>query len=126
MKSKSTKFEETVRQYKEVIGLIDKHNELFSSTINLIASENVPSRGIIKALSSDLNNRVAEGWIGRRVYPGMRLYDSIEKLGMEVTKELFGYDHVDLRPISGTMANMAVYAALTSPGDNVLSLRVEE
>lgn len=125
MKSKSGKFDEAVCQYKKIIGLIDEHNKLFSSTINLVASENVFSQGIIRALSSDLNNRVAEGWIGERVYPGMQAYDSIEKLGIEVVRELFGYDHVDLRPISGTMANMAVYTALTEPGDTIMSLKIE-
>lgn len=123
-KSQSLKSAES--DYKEISRLVFNHNKYFSESLNLIASENSFSTSIQTALASDLNNRVAEGWINKRYYPGMKYYDKIERIGIKTVKEMFSYDHVDLRPISGSLANMAVYTALTSPNDNIITLRIND
>lgn len=114
------------KQFKRILELVEQHDKFFSQSLNLIASENVPSPAVMKALVSDLNNRVAEGWIGERVYAGMHFYDEIEAIGIEVARNLFGFPHVDLRPISGTSANMAVYSAITKPGDTIMTTRISD
>ena len=70
---------------------------------------------------SDLGNRVAEGWIDERIFPGLQYYDEIEKIGTKLIKQQLRCDFVDLRPISGTHANMVIFTAFTKPGDTILS-----
>lgn len=103
---------------------VNKHNIWMNETINLIASENRLSPIVENILKSDFNNRVAEGWIGERLFPGLKYYDEIEKYGIKVISKMFNADFVDLRPISGTMANMVIYSAFTKPGDDVLSISI--
>lgn len=91
-----------------LLELVRKHDAWMDETINLIASENRMSPLISNVLSSDLGNRVAEGWIGKRVFPGIKYYDEIEKYGMELVCDMFHADFVDIRPTGGTMANMIV------------------
>lgn len=70
--------------FYNLLKLVDKHDAWMEETINLIASENRISPSINKVLSSDFGNRVAEGWIGKRVFPGIKYYDEIEQYGMEL------------------------------------------
>lgn len=95
------------------------HNRYFEESIPLIASENVISPLQREMLNSDFNGRYAEGWVGHRYYQGNRFVDEVESRGMEMAKKLFRSAFADLRPISGTVANMAVLFALTSPGDTI-------
>jgi glycine hydroxymethyltransferase len=95
-----------------------------NETINLIASENKLSKSVEWCLTSDLGNRVAEGWIGERIFPGLKYYDEIEKIGINLIKRLLHCDFVDLRPISGTHANMVIFTAFTKPGDTILSFSI--
>src|ERR687885_268030 len=82
------------------------------STLRLIASENYTSPAVLAALASTMNNKYAEGYPGRRYYGGCEFVDVTERLAIERTKELFGAEHANVQPHSGTQANMAVYMTL--------------
>lgn len=110
-----------MKDFYNIAKLIEQHNQWMDETINLIASENKLSPCVESCLMSDLGNRVAEGWIDERVFPGLQYYDEIEKIGTELIKQQLGCDFVDLRPISGTHANMVIFTAFTDPGDTILS-----
>lgn len=110
--------------FSKILDLIQQHDSWMEETINLIASENKMSPAITGSLKSDFGNRVAEGWLGERVFPGIKYYDEIEKYGMDLVKNIFRAEFADIRPISGTMANMIVFSAFTSPGDTVASLSI--
>ena len=105
---------------------IRSHENYMNSTINLIASENKLSYLIREALMSDYGNRVAEGWTGQRLFPGLRYYNEIEEKGIQLIKEMFNADFVDVRPISGTMANMVIYTAFTEPGDTIMAPAIKD
>lgn len=109
----------------ELIGLIENHDSWMEETINLIASENKLSPLAERALVSDLGNRVAEGWIGERIFPGIKYYDKIEEIGTKLVKEMYNCEFADLRPISGTHANMIIYTAFTKPGDKIMSFSIK-
>ncbi len=96
---------------------VQAHNRFFEDSIPLIASENVISPLQREMLNSDFNGRYAEGWVGHRYYQGNVFVDEVEQKGMEIARKLFGCTYADLRPISGTVANMAALFALTTPGD---------
>jgi len=108
----------------KVRNLIIKHNKLFEDSIPLIASENIISPLVKEALISDLEHRYAEGWPGERVYAGCQYIDEIELLTIELMKKLFNAEFVDVRPISGVTANLAVYTAFTEPGDTMMALSI--
>jgi glycine hydroxymethyltransferase len=110
--------------FLKLLKLIHRHETWMDETINLIASENRMSPSISKILESDFGNRVAEGWISERVFPGIKFYDEIEKYGMDLICDMFRSDFVDIRPISGTMANMIVFSAFTKPGDTIASISI--
>jgi glycine hydroxymethyltransferase len=90
--------------------------------LELIASENFVSRAVLEATGSVLTNKYAEGYPGRRYYGGCEFVDVVERLAIERTKELFGAEHVNVQPHSGTSANMAVYFAMLRPGDKLMGL----
>jgi len=87
---------------------------LFKNSIPLIASENITSPAVDEACSCDFSHRYAEGWSGQRVYAGCKFIDMVEDICMELTKEYFKCIHADVRPISGVVANLAMYNAFTS------------
>jgi len=93
-------------------------------TLSLIASENYASEGVLAAQGSVLTNKYAEGQPGERYYGGCAHADAVERLAMERARELFGAEHVDVQPHSGTQANLAAYQALLEPGDRILSLEM--
>ncbi|MFQ5779473.1 MAG: serine hydroxymethyltransferase [Nitrospiria bacterium] len=90
--------------------------------IVLIASENVVSRAVLEAQGSLLTNKYAEGYPGRRYYGGCQFVDVVESLAIERAKKLFGAEHVNVQPHSGSQANMAVYFAMLQPGDTLLGM----
>ncbi|WP_101297873.1 serine hydroxymethyltransferase [Halegenticoccus soli] len=92
------------------------------NTLAMIASENHVSPAVLEAQSSVLTNKYAEGYPGKRYYAGCRYADEIEELAIERAKELWGAEHVNVQPHSGTQANMGVYLAVLDPGDKILSL----
>ena len=90
--------------------------------LELIASENFASPAVLEAAGSVLTNKYAEGYPGRRYYGGCEVVDRVESLAIERARQLFGADHVNVQPHSGTSANMAVYFAVLRPGDTLLGM----
>ncbi len=90
--------------------------------IELIASENFVSRAVMEAMGSHLTNKYAEGYPGKRYYGGCQYVDEVETLAIERAKQLFGAEHANVQPHSGSQANMAVYLALLQPGDTILGM----
>jgi len=92
--------------------------------LELIASENFVSRAVMEAQGSVMTNKYAEGYPGKRYYGGCEFVDVAERLAIERAKQLFGADHANVQPHSGSQANMAVYYALLQPGDTVLGMEL--
>ncbi len=90
--------------------------------LELIASENFASRAVLEAMGSELTNKYAEGYPGRRYYGGCEFVDVAERLAIERARELFGAEHVNVQPHSGTQANAAVYFAVLEPGDMLMGM----
>ena len=93
-----------------------------NDTLAMIASENHVSEAVMEAQSSELTNKYAEGYPGERYYGGCEFADDVEQLAIERAKELWGADHVNVQPHSGSQANMGVYLGVLEPGDKILSL----
>ena len=106
----------------EVQEALDGELERQRTNIELIASENFASPAVLAAQGSVLTNKYAEGYPGKRYYGGCEQVDKVENLAIERAKELFGAEHVNVQPHSGSQANEAAYAALIEPGDKVLSM----
>ena len=109
----------------DVADALDAEVERQESGLQLIASENHVSRAVLEAQGSVLTNKYAEGYPGRRYYGGCEHCDEIETLAIERATELWGADHVNVQPHSGTQANQGVYYAALEPGDRILSLHLE-
>lgn len=95
-----------------------------NNTIELIASENVVSNGVLAAMGSILTNKYAEGYPKKRYYGGCEYVDVVEDLAITRAKSLFGAEHINVQPHSGSQANMAVYFAVLKPGDTVLGMNL--
>jgi glycine hydroxymethyltransferase len=108
----------------EVLGVLRQHHEFFGSCIPLIASENVTSWQCREACNSDFSHRYAEGWVGERVYAGCEYIDLVEAKCMELAKKYYGAAFADVRPISGVVANLAAFTALTDPGDTMCCMPI--
>jgi glycine hydroxymethyltransferase len=106
----------------EVQEALDGELERQRNTIELIASENFTSPAVLAAQGSVLTNKYAEGYPGKRYYGGCEQVDKVETLAIARAKRLFGAEHVNVQPHSGSQANEAAYAALLDPGDKVLSM----
>ncbi len=111
-------------EFKSVMSKVRSHEKWFSESLPMIASENLASEPVRRVLSSDLGHRYAEGWPGERVYAGCRYIDQIELQAIALGKKLFGAEHIDVRPTSGVVANLAVYSAFTDPGDMMMALSI--
>lgn len=107
---------------KQLEALIAKETERQRHNIELIASENFCSKEVREAAGSILTNKYAEGYPGRRYYGGCVNVDEIEDLARNRAKELFGADHANVQPHSGSQANMGVYFSVLKPGDRVLGM----
>ena len=92
--------------------------------LELIASENFVSEAVLEAMGSVFTNKYAEGYPGRRYYGGCEFTDVVENLARDRAKQLFGAEHANVQPHSGSTANMAAYAAVVQPGDTVLGLNL--
>src|SRR5919205_2970548 len=90
--------------------------------LELIASENFVSRAVLEAAGSVMTNKYAEGYPGRRYYGGCEFVDVVERLAIERAKQLFGAEHVNVQPHSGTSANMGVYFGFLKPGDKLMGM----
>ena len=94
--------------------------------LEMIASENIVSYAVMEAQGSVLTNKYAEGYPGKRYYGGCEYVDKVEQLAIDRAKELFGADHVNVQPHSGSQANFAVYYALLKPGDTMMGMNLTD
>lgn len=108
----------------EIYNVIRRELERQQNNIELIASENFTSIAILEAAGSVLTNKYAEGYPSKRWYGGCECVDDAESLAIERAKKIFGAEHVNVQPHSGSQANMAVYFALLQPGDTVLAMDI--
>jgi len=106
----------------EVADILVAENRRQHAKIRLIASENYVSNDVLEATGSILTNKYSEGYAGRRYYEGQQQIDQIESLAIDRAQELFGAEHVNVQPYSGSPANQAVYVALAKPGDRVMGM----
>jgi glycine hydroxymethyltransferase len=105
------------KAYDDVLRLMQEHHKWFNTSIPLIASENIPSPAVREALMCDFGNRYAEGWPGERVYAGCIYIDQVELICNDLARRVFRAEFADCRATSGVVANLAIYAAFSSPGD---------
>lgn len=110
----------------DIWNLIRKEERIEAQTIRLIPSENYASRAVIEASGSILCNKYSEGYPGKRYYEGQSVIDAVEELANQRMKTLFGADHCNVQPYSGSPANLAVYFAFCKPGDTIMGLRLPD
>jgi len=108
----------------EIYALIQQQTDYESSTLKMIASESYASFSVLEACGSTLTNKYAEGYPGGRYYEGNEYVDQIETLAIERAKKLFGAEHANVQPYSGSPANQAVYLALLNIGDKVMGMPI--
>jgi glycine hydroxymethyltransferase len=106
----------------EIAGLIEGEAKRQHDKLRMIASENYVSTAVLEAAGTVLTNKYSEGYPGRRYYEGQQFIDPIETLAVDRAKALFGVDHANVQPYSGSPANLAVYLAFLSPGDTVMGM----
>ena len=109
----------------EIAGLLRKEARRQALSLELIASENFVSEAVLEATGSVLTNKYAEGYPGRRYYGGCEVVDGVEQLAIERARELFGAEHVNVQPHSGSQANEAVYRAVLEVGDTILAMNLD-
>jgi len=110
----------------EIAALIEKEAVRQKEGLELIASENYVSSAVLEAMGSVLTNKYSEGYPGKRYYGGNEVVDEVEALAISRAKQLFGAEHVNVQPLSGSPANLAVYMALLDPGDKVLGFSLDQ
>lgn len=106
----------------EIANLIDREARAEADTIRLIASENYVSRAVLEATGSVLTNKYSEGYPGKRYYEGQQQIDPVEELARSRMKQVFGAEHVNVQPYSGSPANLAAYLAFVKPGETIMGL----
>jgi len=109
-------------QDPDLAQLIDGEEIRQREKIRMIASENYVSRAVLEATGTVLTNKYSEGYPGKRYYEGQQFIDPIETLAIDRAKSLFGVDHANVQPYSGSPANLAVYLAFLDPGDKVMGM----
>jgi glycine hydroxymethyltransferase len=107
---------------QEVAELITAEGDRQREMVRLIASENYVSAAVLQATGTVLTNKYSEGYAGKRYYEGQQVIDQVETLAVERAKSLFGVDHANVQPYSGSPANLAVYLAFLRPGDPVMGM----
>ncbi len=106
----------------QLAGLIEQEARRQHDKLRMIASENYVSTAVLEASGTVLTNKYSEGYAGRRYYEGQQFIDQIETLAVERARALFGVDHANVQPYSGSPANLAVYLAFATPGDTVMGM----
>lgn len=109
-----------------VMDIIEQETNRQQKHIELIASENFVSKQVMEAMGSTLTNKYAEGYPGKRYYGGCEVVDIVENLAIDRLKELFGADHANVQPHSGSNANLGVYFSVLKPGDKVLGMNLSQ
>src|SRR2546423_5542411 len=113
---------ELAQEDPQIAGLIEDEARRQYEKIRMIASENYVSTAVLEATGSVLTNKYSEGYPGRRYYEGQQFVDQIESLTIERARRLFGVDHANVQPYSGSPANLAVYLAFLQPGETVMGM----
>ncbi|MDQ1666254.1 MAG: glycine hydroxymethyltransferase, partial [Actinomycetota bacterium] len=106
----------------QIASLVDAENARQRDSVRLIASENYVSAAVLEATGTVLTNKYSEGYPGKRYYEGQQVIDQVETLAIERAKALFGVEHANVQPYSGSPANLAVYLAFLAPGDTVMGM----
>lgn len=114
------------KTYPAVYRIIRQEEKRQKEGLELIASENYVSSSVLEAMGSILTNKYSEGYPGKRYYGGNQVIDQAENLAIDLAKRLFGAEHVNVQPLSGSPANLAVYMALLKPGDKVLGFSLDQ
>ncbi|GAA4551457.1 serine hydroxymethyltransferase [Amycolatopsis samaneae] len=109
-----------------IAGLVEDEAKRQHDKIRLIASENYVSQAVLEATGTVLTNKYSEGYAGKRYYEGQQLIDQVERLAIERAKAVFGADHANVQPYSGSPANLAAYLAFAQPGDTVLGMALPD
>ncbi|HLC44449.1 MAG: serine hydroxymethyltransferase [Candidatus Doudnabacteria bacterium RIFCSPHIGHO2_01_FULL_50_11] len=110
----------------KIYEIIEREKKRQAEGLELIASENYVSPAVLEAMGSVLTNKYSEGYPGKRYYGGNDVIDEAESLAIDRAIQLFGAEHVNVQPLSGSPANLAVYMALLNPGDKVLGLSLDQ
>jgi glycine hydroxymethyltransferase len=110
---------------QEMMEIIKNEAKRQADEIEMIASENYVSKAVLEAMGTVLTNKYSEGYPGKRYYGGNQIIDDVEELAIKRAKDLFGAEHVNVQPLSGSPANAAVYFAFLKPGDKVLGLKLD-
>lgn len=118
-------FDEVKNADAEIFSAMEDELARQRSHLELIASENLVSRGVMAAMGSHLTNKYAEGYPGKRYYGGCEYVDIVEQLAIDRAKKLFGCTYANVQPHSGAQANMAVFFALVQPGDTVMGMSLD-
>jgi len=106
----------------EIYALVKQEEQRQSDKIRMIASENYVSSAVLETTGSVLTNKYSEGYAGKRYYEGQQIIDQVEQLAIKRAKDLFGAEHVNVQPYSGSPANIATYLAFLNPGDTILGM----
>ncbi|MCG5214014.1 serine hydroxymethyltransferase [Streptosporangium sp. KLBMP 9127] len=106
----------------EIAELIKAEERRQADTVKLIPSENYVSRAVLEATGTVLTNKYSEGYAGKRYYEGQQVIDQIESIAIDRAKSLFGVNHANVQPYSGSPANLAIYLAFLQPGDTVMGM----
>ncbi len=109
----------------EVYANVQSELKRLQSELQMIPSENYASKAVLQACGTVLNNKYSEGYPGKRYYQGNQFIDNVETLAIERAKKIFGAEHANVQPDSGSIANMAIYNALLKPGDKIMGLRLD-
>lgn len=119
-------FDNIAKNDPAIMEIIEKEIKRQQNHLELIASENFVSEQVMEAMGSQLTNKYAEGYPGRRYYGGCEVVDQAEELAINRLKELFGAEHANVQPHSGANANLGVYFAILKPGDKVLGMNLSQ
>lgn len=109
-------------QDPEIYALVKQEEKRQAEKIRMIASENYVSKAVLQTTGSVLTNKYSEGYAGKRYYEGQQIIDQVERLAIQRAKDVFGAEHVNVQPYSGSPANIAVYLAFLNPGDTILGM----
>ncbi len=111
-----------VAEDPQIAALVEAEEARQREKIRLIPSENYVSRAVLEATGTVLTNKYSEGYAGKRYYEGQQIIDQVETIAIDRAKSLFGVDHANVQPYSGSPANLAVYLAFLNPGDKVMGM----
>ena len=123
--SENIPYDAIEKKDSEIFKYLNLEVERQKEVLNMIPSENYVSKAVLEASGSILTNKYAEGYPGKRYYQGMSNVDEIEKIAIERAKKLFGAEHANVQPYSGSPANAAIYYALLKPGDKIMGMRLD-